>query len=114
MSVIIEYINKFNPQQKTELNRIRKICLHTIPDAEETISYGVPTLKYKGKMLISFNAYPNHIGLYPGAAAVESLKPKLTGFETSKGTIRYTLENPLSDALIKQTIEIRKKAIDLS
>lgn len=112
MAYIDDYIKKVSSENKAELERILKICVQSVPDVTETISYGMPTLKYKNKMLLSFNAYPNHIGLYPGTAAIVELKGKLSAFSTSKGTIRYTVEKPISDSLIKQIILIRKKAID--
>ena len=56
MTVIDDYIKNFDPSKKQELERIRKIALEVVPDAQEVISYAMPALTYKGKAFLGFNA----------------------------------------------------------
>jgi len=105
MSVIDEYLKNIAPPQRLELERIRKSIKHIVPDAEETIGYGMPVFKYKGKYLIGLSAFKNHMSIFPGAEPVELFKDKLGDFKTSKGTIQFTLENPIPESLIKEIIE---------
>lgn len=98
------------------LEEIRKTIKNVIPDAEETISYQIPTFKYHGN-LVHFAAYKNHIGFYPGAFAVETFKDEITDYSTSKGTIQFPIDKPIPLNLIsritafrvKQNLEKKKK-----
>jgi uncharacterized protein YdhG (YjbR/CyaY superfamily) len=65
MSVIDNYLKEVQPSQRVELERIRRIVKGMVPDAEEVIGYGIPTLKYKGKNLIHFAAFKNHLSIFP-------------------------------------------------
>lgn len=81
------------------LQRIRTIIHEAIPDAEETISWSMPTFR-KGKNLLHFASFKKHIGLYPGGEATAAFAEKLTDFEVSKGTIRLSHDRDLPEALI--------------
>ena len=70
MSVVDDYLKNLPEPQKAELERIRKIVKQTVPEAEEVISYGVPGFKYKGKYLITFAAFKDHLSLFPGSAPI--------------------------------------------
>lgn len=52
------------------------------------------------------------MSLLPGPSTIERFKTELGDFELAKGTIKYTLENPLPDELIKKMIELNKGSID--
>jgi len=107
-----DYLSTVKPSQKTELARIRKIIKQTVPEAEETISYDMPTYKYKGNRLIYFAAYKNHMSLFGGLG---SLEQKLCNFKLShRGTLQFTEDNPIPDDLVKEIVlkrlaEINKK-----
>lgn len=98
------------------LEEIRETIRNVIPEAEETISYQIPTFKYHGN-LVHFAAYKNHIGFYPGASAVEAFKDDVTNYATSKGTIQFPIDEPIPLDLIskitafrvKQNLEKKKK-----
>lgn len=107
MTVIDDYLQKVEPAQREALERVRRICMEVVPDAEDTIGYGMPVLKYKGKYLIGFCQFKNHMSVFPGAGALETMHAKLDGYITSKGTIQFTLEKPLSEAIITEMIKLR-------
>lgn len=112
MKDIDKYLANLSDEQKREINRVLKITLKTVPEAKECITYGMPGFKYKGKYLIAYSAAKNHYGMYPGSGAVVDLKKELKGFDTSKGTIRYTLENPITEDTLKKVLLYRKSDID--
>ena len=112
MSVIDEYLQNVNEPQKSELQRIRQLIKETLPDIEEVISYAMPGFKYKGKYLVTFAAFKDHMSIFPGAEAIEVLGPKLAGYKISKGTVQFTIEKPLPDSVIKEMVLIRKADID--
>ena len=60
-----EYLNRIEPSQRKQFERVRKIVKKLVPEAEEVISYGIPTWKYRGKYLIYFAAFKNHMSIYP-------------------------------------------------
>jgi uncharacterized protein YdhG (YjbR/CyaY superfamily) len=104
-----EYISASPGNAKKILEEIRIIVKKVVPGAEEVISYKMPAFKYHG-MLVYFAAHKEHIGFYPGNAALISIfREELKGFETSKGTIRFPMDKPLPVDLIKKFVEARAK-----
>ncbi|GHU60732.1 hypothetical protein FACS1894171_2600 [Clostridia bacterium] len=87
-SVTDEYIYHQPPKTQILLLNVRETIRAALPDATEKISYQMPTF-WKGRNLIHFAAMKNHLGIYPGAAAMEHFTPRLTGYKTSKGAIQF-------------------------
>ncbi len=104
VETIDQYIELQNEDVKSYLKEIRQIIHSAIPDAEEKISWSMPTF-WKGNNIIHFSASKNHLGLYPGEEAVEYFSDSLEGYDVSKGTIRLPYSKPLPKELI---IEITK------
>jgi len=100
---IDEYLALLGPEQRAALQRLRKIILETIPGLEECISYGVPSFRLNGRFLLAFGATPKHCAFYPGAV-VEALKEELEGYSTSKGTIRFQPDRPLTKKLVRKLV----------
>lgn len=98
---IDEFISRYPKSTQDILQQIRATIQKTVPEAKEKISYGIPTFTFHGN-LVHFSAYEKHIGFYPGAAPIAALKDELKAYETSKGTVRFPLDQPLPLNLIKQ------------
>lgn len=109
---IDEYLGKVDPQRRTELERIRALVKQLVPSAEETISYGMPTLKYKKRALVYFTASKKHMSFMPSSWAIEEFKDKLKDYKTTEHSIQFTLEHPLPDALIKALVLNHVRDID--
>ena len=75
-------------------------------ETTEIISYGIPAFKYEGP-LIWFAAFSNHCSLFPGASVIKALKNELEGYKTSKGTIQFPVDKPVSAALVKKMVKAR-------
>ncbi|MEP7342364.1 MAG: DUF1801 domain-containing protein [Acidobacteriota bacterium] len=103
---IDEYIAGFPPEIQEKLEKIRATIRKAAPKAEEAISYMMPTFKLHGN-LVHFAAFKNHFGFFPGAAGVEAFKEELTKYETSKGTIRFPLDQPIPFAMITKIVKFR-------
>lgn len=83
-----EYLAQQPEDIRPELEQMRDILRRALPDAEERISWSMPTL-WQGHNLIHFAAAKHHIGLYPGDAAVRHFKDELDGrYVSSKDSIR--------------------------
>ncbi len=112
MTVIDDYLATIEPSKRIELERIRVLALQIVPEAEEAIVYGMPTLKYHGKPFLGFNAHKQHIGIYPySGEVVEMLKDRLQGYGFTKGAIRVPLDQPISEEMLKQIIQLRLEQI---
>ena len=112
MSVIDDYFKTVTPEQSRELERIRTIVYNAVPNTEDTISYGMPTITYKQKNLIHFSAFKDHMSIFPTVSPMEELKDKLKPYRTGKGTLQFTESTPIPESLIQELVLIRKKAID--
>jgi len=84
---IDDYIAMQDEDRQAELNVVREILRSALPEAQEKISWSMPTY-WKGHNIIHFAASKKHIGLYPGPAAVEAFSAELKDYSTDKGTIR--------------------------
>lgn len=111
-TVIDSYISGFEGEIRDRLTQIRDLLRSLVPEPEETLGYGIPTFKYKGRNLIHFAAFKAHIGLYPGPAAIEPFKDELGDFPTSKGTIQMPNHLPLPLDLIRKITLFRIQAED--
>jgi uncharacterized protein YdhG (YjbR/CyaY superfamily) len=106
-----DYLAGLPEDQRAALTRVRETIKEAAPEAMEAISYGIPGYKVKGKPLIHFGAAKNHCAIY-GAAVVDADKAELKAYDTSKGTIRFSPEKPLPDALIKKFVQTRMAEIE--
>lgn len=105
---IDEYIALQSEENVLILEKIRETIRTIAPNAEEKISYGIPTFKFHGN-LVHFAAYKNHIGFYPGASGVAQFISELSNYNTSKGTIQFQLDEEIPYDLIKKITEFRIK-----
>ncbi len=103
---IDEYIAAFPAAVQRRLQSIRRTVRRVVPDAQETISYQIPTFRLGGN-LIHLAAFKTHIGVYPGPAAIEALRADLAGFHTAKGTVQFPLDAPMPLKLIEKLVRFR-------
>ena len=96
---IDEYLANFEGETLKKLQTIRKTIKAVVPEAQEKISYGIPTFYLNGN-LVHFAGYSTHIGFYPGALPIREFAKELTGYTTSKGTVQFPLDKPLPLKLI--------------
>lgn len=96
-----DFIQQYPKDIQAKLNQLVDIIEQCVPQAERTMAYGIPTFTYFGN-LIHFSAYQSHIGLYPGAKAIEHFKRQIDHLKTSKGTIQFPNEVALPDKLIRE------------
>ena len=103
---VSEYIASFPEEIQEKLKLIRATIQKAAPEAEETISYAMPTYKLHGN-LIHFAAYKNHIGLYPAPLALEIFKDELSAYKGSKGAVQFPLSQPIPLSLIERITKYR-------
>ena len=97
-----------NAEQRAALEKLRQTIRAAAPKAEECISYGLAAFRLNGRPLVAFGAWANHCALYPmSSATLLGFQAQLKSFETSKGTIRFTTDKPLTTALVKKLVKAR-------
>jgi uncharacterized protein YdhG (YjbR/CyaY superfamily) len=104
---IDSYLAGVRDDYRPVLEGLRQVIRDVATDAVESISYGVPTFKYKGRPLAYFGAAKNHLALY--GFSIDGHEEALAGFDTAKGTIRFTPAKPLPEPLVR-TLLIQRKA----
>jgi uncharacterized protein YdhG (YjbR/CyaY superfamily) len=72
----------------------------------------MPTLKYKGKPFLGFDAHKSHIGIYPFSGhIIETLKDELRDYRSTKGAIQVPLDDSIPKTTLRKVINARLKAI---
>src|SRR6478752_2967097 len=92
---IDEYIATFPLDVQALLQQIRVTIKSAAPNAEETISYQMPTFTLNGHYLVYFGAYKKHIGFYPAPIGIAEFEADLAGYESGKGTVKFPLDQPM-------------------
>ena len=98
---IQEYIHTQDITIQPRLLAIYDTIRTAIPDAQERLSWGMPTF-WKGRNIIHFASAKKHIGLYPGPEAIEAFADQLAGYKTSKGAIQLPNSKELPMELIAE------------
>jgi uncharacterized protein YdhG (YjbR/CyaY superfamily) len=99
--------------EREALGALRDVIAAAAPEAVEAISYGVPAFKYRGRPLVSFAAARNHLSFFVQSPAVmEAHRDDVAGFDTSKGTIRFTPQKPIPEELVTKLVRARVAETD--
>lgn len=112
MSKIDQHFNHLTPADRTALEHVRRTVQATVPEVEEVITYGMPGFSYKGKYLISFEAFKDHLSIFPGSEAVEDFAMELKDYKRSKGTVQFSAEKPLPQKTLVAIIKHGAARID--
>ncbi len=102
-----EYIAGFPGDIQVILNQVRATIQKAAPDAEESIAYGMPAYKLKGKPLVYFAGFKNHIGFYATPSGHTEFAKELSKFKQGKGSVQFPLNQPIPYDLIGQIVEFR-------
>lgn len=103
-----EYIAGFPPEVRAKLQTMRELIREIVPQAEEKISYKMPTYALHGN-LVHFAGYAKHIGFYPAPSGIEEFKQELSAYKGAKGSVQFPLDQPLPEALIRRIVAFRVK-----
>ena len=104
---IDEYLAPLSVEKRAALKQLRRQIRSAAPRAEECISYGIPAFRLHGKLLLAFGVAAKHCAFYPGALPVQAHKRELAAYSTSKGTVRFQADKPLSAALVRKLVKTR-------
>jgi len=99
-ATIDEYLAELPADKRAALQRLRKQIKAAAPGAEECISYGLPSFRVKGRLLVHFAAAATHCAYYPGAVD-DAHTRELRDYDISKGSIRFQPDAPLPAPLVR-------------
>lgn len=105
---IDEYIAGFPIEIQEILEQIRQTIKKAAPNAEEKISYAIPTFTLNGN-LVHFAAFKNHIGFYALPSGNEAFQKELSIYKSGKGSIQFPLDKPIPLDLITKIVNFRVK-----
>ena len=103
---IDDYIAGFDGDRRDLMVALRALIRSIVPEADEAMSYGMPTFKLNGN-LVHFAAHAHHVGFYPGPDGVEFALGMLEGRTHSKGAIQFPADEPLPVDLVRAVVEFR-------
>ncbi len=102
------YLAELEEPKRGTLETLRRSILAVVPDAEECISYGMPAFRVEGKVVAGFAAFKNHLAYLPHSGRVlASLGDRLSGYEFTKGSLHFPIDEPLPDDLVRSLVEAK-------
>ena len=106
---INQYLDALEEPKRATLARLRQTILEILPEADQGISYGVPSFKVRGKAIAGFAAFKNHLSYLPHSGSVfPQLHDELEGYQTSlPGALRFGIDEPLPGPLVEKLIAVR-------
>lgn len=109
-----EYLAGAPEPQRSTLDRIRADLRAILPDASETISYGVPAFQVGGKSVAGYAYFKSHCSYFPHSGSVlPRISEDLRGYDWSKGTLRFGVDEPLPRPLLQKLIHTRLQELGL-
>jgi uncharacterized protein YdhG (YjbR/CyaY superfamily) len=102
-----DYLAAVPEPARTTLEKLRRTIRAAAPEATETISYRLPTFKYKGRPLVALGASKDHCAFYLMSYVPPDLEAELERYDTGKGTIRFPADKPLPAALVRKVVKAR-------
>ncbi|MBL8058620.1 MAG: DUF1801 domain-containing protein [Anaerolineales bacterium] len=105
---IDEYIAGFSPEIQAILSQVRATIQAAAPQAEEKISYQMPTFTWHGN-LVHFAAFKHHLGFYPTPSGTTKFQKELAAYKGAKGSVQFPLDQPIPYGLITRIVKFRVK-----
>lgn len=100
--------------KRSTLEEMRRRILEVVPDAEQTIKYGMPAFTKDGWCFACIAPFKNHINWSPYSGKVlAQLEQQLQGYAVSKGSMQFAIDKPLPKTLVKKLIKVRLAEIEL-
>ncbi len=109
---IDRYLKVLPAEQREALQQLRETIAGIVPNAVEAISYGMPAFKLGGRPLVGFSAAKGHLAFHPMSGTVVAAQGELLdAWSTSKGTVRFQPDHPLTLSVITTLITARMQEL---
>jgi len=102
------YLARVSEPARTTLQKMRAMIRAAAPkDATEAISYGIPSFQFNGG-LVWYAAFKKHCSFFPMDHSLEEeFAEELKKYKTSKGTLQFPVDEPLSKKLVTRIVKAR-------
>jgi uncharacterized protein YdhG (YjbR/CyaY superfamily) len=109
------YLATLRHDQRDALERLRQRISRLLPDATETISYGMPAFNVRGRAVVWFPGWKEHCSIYPLTDTFRAEHAdELTGYRQTKGSLHFTPDAPLPEALVDAFVRARLADLEAS
>jgi len=112
-SSVDDFLSRVPAAQREALQGIRSTIARVVPEIEETISYGIPTFKYRGKGLVGFGPKTDGCTFYVMDGTILDRFPKAGRYRTGKGSLGFDADDPLPNELVEEIVRARMAEIDV-
>jgi uncharacterized protein YdhG (YjbR/CyaY superfamily) len=97
------YLEALPERERKPLEQIRSIIRSALPEAEEAISYQMPSFKYHG-MVAWYAPSKNHYAIYMPPKFLVQFKEQLAQYSQTKSAIHFDYNKPVSESLIAEMV----------
>ena len=111
-TIVDTYLAGFSGEVRAALDELRALLRETVPGADETMAYGIPTLDLHGRHVLHFAGYARHVGLYPTPSGMRAFDAELARYVHGKGSVRFPLGEPLPVELIRRIAAFRVAEVE--
>lgn len=113
VSALDDYLDGLDAATRAAFEHVRDVVMDAVPDAEQGMTYGMAALKHRQRPLVGFLAAKEHLSIFPfSSQVVDAVRDRLTEFELSKGTVRFTVSRPIPDDVVRDIVRRRVHEID--
>lgn len=104
------YLAQLDEPKRSTLEHLRRSIAEVIPEADQGLSYGVPVFRISGTPVAGFSAAKRWLSYLPHSGDVLSTMSEddLGGLSATKGALRFPIDQPLPDALVRKLIDARR------
>lgn len=107
-ATVDDYMAALPAGPRRTLEKLRATIKAIVPEATETISYQMPAFRLHGRFLVSFAAFKDHCSFFPAShRVVETLGHDVQPYLSGKGTLRFTVEEPIPAPLVRKIVKAR-------
>jgi uncharacterized protein YdhG (YjbR/CyaY superfamily) len=110
MKEVEDFLARLPEDRRKALQHLRELTQKTCPQAVEGFGYRIPGFKYRGRPLVYFSSFKNHMSIF--ALDISRHRQELADYEISAGTLYFQAAKPVPDKLVKTMIKERMNAID--
>ena len=100
------YVASFPAAVQERLEALRDTVRSVVPEAVESISYGMPTYRVDGRALVHVAAWAGFISVYPAPEGDAAFRKELAPYRATRATVRFPLDQPLPLDLFRRLVEL--------
>ena len=103
------YIAGFPPDVRAKLETMRRTISGVVPEAEESISYGIPVFELRGRYVVYIAGWKKHLSMYPIPDVEAELEREIAPYRAGRGTLRFRLDEPVPVELVERVVTLLVK-----